>query len=68
MELVNLHPSFLKKDGKNQFVVLPYEEYVEIERLLEDHADLVELRTAKAEEAHLQGMSLEQAKRSLGLM
>ena len=32
--MIEFHPEFLKKDGKNEFVVLPYDEFVTIQELL----------------------------------
>lgn len=48
--MIQLHPEFLKKNGQTEFVVLPYEEFLAIQELLEDLADLQALRTAKQEE------------------
>lgn len=30
------HPEFLSKEGKKEFVVLPYEEFLAIQELIED--------------------------------
>lgn len=64
---MKLHPEFLIKDGKKQFVVLPYEEYVELQERLGDAEDLRELREAKRAEADEPTVSLEGVKRELGL-
>jgi PHD/YefM family antitoxin component YafN of YafNO toxin-antitoxin module len=42
-----LHPEFLVKNGKREFVVLPYEEFEVLQEVLE----VLELREAKAQEA-----------------
>jgi hypothetical protein len=34
--MIQLHPEFLKKNGKREFVVLPYDEFVAVQELLED--------------------------------
>lgn len=47
--MIELHPEFLTKDGQKQFAVLPYEEFLKIQELLEDLEDLKELREAKEE-------------------
>jgi len=64
---VQLHASILSKDGKPEFAVLPYEEFLEVQSLLEDAEDLRALRSAKSIEAEVPGFSLEEAKRELGL-
>ncbi|MBN2579829.1 MAG: hypothetical protein JXB10_12650 [Pirellulales bacterium] len=46
-----LHPNILQSDGKNQFVILPYEEFVQLEEELQQYEDLKALRKAKSEEA-----------------
>jgi PHD/YefM family antitoxin component YafN of YafNO toxin-antitoxin module len=51
--MVKLHPEFLTKNGKKEFAVLPYEEFIKIQELLEDLEDLEDLkdlRKAKEEE------------------
>jgi PHD/YefM family antitoxin component YafN of YafNO toxin-antitoxin module len=48
--MVKLHPEFLTKNGKKEFAVLPYEEFIKIQELLEDLEDLKDLRKAKEEE------------------
>lgn len=65
--MIELHPEILRKDGKNEFVVLPYEEFVAIQELLEDAEDLLELRRAAAEDSAGPGLSVDDARRELGL-
>ncbi|MDM3853132.1 MAG: hypothetical protein PT120_12165 [Aphanizomenon gracile PMC649.10] len=48
--MIELHPEFLTKNGEKQFAVLPYEEFLKIQELLEDLEDLRDLRDAKEEE------------------
>ena len=48
--MIQLTPEFLKKDGKSEFVVLPYEEFLLIEEVLADLQDLQDLRQAKVDE------------------
>jgi PHD/YefM family antitoxin component YafN of YafNO toxin-antitoxin module len=45
--MIELHPEILKKNGKSEFVVLPYEEYEALQELLADYQDLMDLRDAK---------------------
>jgi len=64
---MELHPEFLKKNGKNQFVVLPYEEFLAIQKRLIDAEDLIELRLAKEEEADAPTVSLAEMKKRFGM-
>ncbi|MCZ7673285.1 MAG: type II toxin-antitoxin system Phd/YefM family antitoxin [Chloroflexi bacterium] len=63
--MFTLHPNFLEQDGKKQFVVLPYAEYVALQEELQDFYDLKALRTAKEEEQDAPTLSFEEAKRNL---
>jgi len=47
---MSIHPQVIEKEGKKEFVVLPYEEFLAIKENLEDYEDLKDLREAKAEE------------------
>ncbi|MBC6481343.1 MAG: type II toxin-antitoxin system Phd/YefM family antitoxin [Hormoscilla sp. GM7CHS1pb] len=64
--MISLHPEFLSKNGKKEFAVLPYEEFVRIEELLADIEYLRDLREAKQSEAQLPTVTLEEVKRRLG--
>jgi hypothetical protein len=65
--MISLHPKFLTKDGKRQFAVLPYEEFVALQEVLADATDLIDLRTAKADEADAATVPLSEVKDLLGL-
>ena len=65
--MVNLHVNYIEKDGKKEFDVIPYEEFIELQEQLADYEDLRELRKAKAEEADAPTMSLEEAKKRLNI-
>lgn len=41
---MKLHPQIIAKEGKNEFVVLPYEEYQALTELMYDYEDLRDLR------------------------
>ncbi|MBD2344585.1 type II toxin-antitoxin system Phd/YefM family antitoxin [Anabaena subtropica] len=45
--MIELHPEFLTKNGQKEFAVLPYEEFLKVQELLEDLEDLRDLREAK---------------------
>jgi hypothetical protein len=55
--VLKLHPEFLTRDGKKQFVVLPYEEFVAVRGALEDLEDLQVLREAKGAQCKARGIS-----------
>ncbi|MFN6034963.1 MAG: type II toxin-antitoxin system Phd/YefM family antitoxin [Dolichospermum sp.] len=63
--MIELHPEFLTKNGEKQFAVLPDEEFLKIQELLEDLEDLRDLRDAKEEEKNSVSMSLEDVKSML---
>ena len=46
---MDLKPQIIKKDGKEEYAVLPYDDYLKIEQILEDYEDLIDLRKAKSE-------------------
>ena len=48
--LMKLHPEIMSKNGRKQFVVLPYEEFVAVQERLLDADDLLVLRKAKRAE------------------
>jgi PHD/YefM family antitoxin component YafN of YafNO toxin-antitoxin module len=64
---MTLHPQILEKDGQKQFVVLPYEEFEQLQELLDDFEDLKTLRAAKTASADEPTMSLDQVKDVLGI-
>lgn len=65
--MIRLHPEFLTKDGKKEFAVLPYEEFVALQILLADAADVLDLREAKGEEGSAETVPLSAVKKTLGL-
>jgi len=65
--MVILHPSILEQNGKKQFAVIPYEEFLKIQEELSDYEDLKELRQAKKAEKDAPTISLEEAKKEIGI-
>lgn len=63
--MIELHPEILKKNGKKEFVVLPYEEFLAIQGVLADAEDLLDLRAAKRKNAKKPGMDIEEVKKKL---
>ena len=64
--MLTLHPDILIKNGKKQFAVLPYEEFVALQERLSDAEDLLELRQAKRAEGKKRSISIVEVKRQLG--
>lgn len=44
---MTLHPQIIEKEGKKEFVIIPYEEFLLIQEALQDLDDLKELREEK---------------------
>ena len=65
--MLKLHPEILMKNGKKEFVVLPYEEFLALQEQLSDAEDLMELRKAKRAERKKKGIPLGDVKRVLGI-
>ncbi len=65
--MLELHPEVLKKNGVSEFVILPYDEFVALQRLLANAQDLADLRDAVRVEADAPTISLEELKSELGV-
>jgi hypothetical protein len=65
--IMKLHPEILHKNGKKEFVILPYNEFVAIQERLNDAEDLMELRKAKRSEGKKKAIPLAVVKRKLRL-
>jgi PHD/YefM family antitoxin component YafN of YafNO toxin-antitoxin module len=63
--MIALNVQIIKKNGKKEFVLLPYEEFVNIQEQLEDYEDLRCLREAKAAEADAPTIGLDELKARL---
>jgi hypothetical protein len=50
MNTLELQPSFIERDGEREYAVLPYDEYLELQALIEDAQDLLTLQQAKQED------------------
>jgi len=62
-----LNPQVIEKDGKKEFVVLPYEEFLAIKEALEDYEDLKDLREAKEESMNEASIPLDKVIADLNL-
>jgi len=52
-------PQIIEKEGKREFVVLPYKDYQAIEELMEDYMDLLDLREAKQTQKNQPSINLD---------
>lgn len=64
---MRLDAEILRKNGKNEFAIMPYEQFVAVREALEDLEDLRTLRRAKAREGKSPTLSLKQVRIKLGL-
>ncbi|MEX2316659.1 MAG: hypothetical protein WD669_05880 [Pirellulales bacterium] len=64
---MKLHPEILKKNGKKEFAVLPYEEFIALQEQLAAAEDVLDLRKAKRAEGKKKSIPLADVKRKLGL-
>ncbi len=65
--LIDLHPNYIEKKGKKEFVVLSIDEFNKIEEVLNDYEDLIDLRKIKEKEKKLKTKSLNEVKKEIGL-
>ena len=63
---MELSPRFIQKNGKNEFVILPCEEFSRIRELIEDYEDLTDLRKAKAACGNEPSVPLDKVIKDLG--
>ena len=64
---MTLNAKILVKNGQRQFAVLPYEQFVALQKRLADLEELLELRKAKRVEGKKRSIPLAEAKRRIGL-
>ncbi len=65
--MLKLHAEILEKNGKKEFAVLPYEEFLALQERLADAEDVLELRKAKRAEGKKKSIPLADVKRKLRL-
>jgi len=63
--MVTLHAQIIKKNGKKDYVVLPYEEFLKVQEELEDYDDLRSLREAKETEKDAPTIGMAELKKKL---
>ncbi len=64
--MIELHPQVIEKDGKKEFAVLPYDEFVRVQEELEDYEDLRQLREAQEHDKEAPAITLAELKKDLG--
>jgi PHD/YefM family antitoxin component YafN of YafNO toxin-antitoxin module len=64
--MIELHPQIIEKDGKKEFAVLPYDEFVKVQEELEDYEDLRQLREAKEQDKEAPAITLAELKKEMG--
>ncbi|NOY42941.1 MAG: type II toxin-antitoxin system Phd/YefM family antitoxin [Planctomycetes bacterium] len=65
--MFEIQHQILEKNGKKEFVVLPYEEFLRVRDELEEFEDLRQLREAKELEKDAPSCTIEDARKQLGL-
>ena len=61
-----LHPQIIEKEGRKEFVVLPYDEFLQLQEAVEDFEDLRELRKEREESMGMPTKSLKEMGKELG--
>lgn len=64
---MTIHAQILERNGKKEFAILSYNEFLRAQETLEDYEDLKCLRVAKVKEKSAKTVSLKEAKRILHL-
>ena len=64
---MDINAQVIEKNGKKEFVVLPYEEFLRIQEKLDNYEDLRNLREAKEMEGGAPTISFKEAKKELNL-
>ena len=65
--MMDLNPQIIEKNGKKEFVILSYEDFLKIQEELDSYEDLRALREAKEKEGDAPTISLKDAKKELNL-
>jgi hypothetical protein len=64
--MITLNAQIIKKEGRKEYVVLPYEEFLEVQEELHNYEDLRCLREAKEAEKGAPTISIDEIKRQMG--
>jgi hypothetical protein len=64
--MVVLRAQIIRKGGKKEYAVLPYEEFLKIQEQLQDYEDLRSLREAKEAEKDAPTVGIDELKKKIG--
>jgi len=64
--VVTLNPQIIKKNGKKEYAVLSYEEFLKVQEELEDYEDIKCLREAKEAEKDAPTIGMAELKKKIG--
>ena len=64
---MDINPQIIKKKGKKEFVILPYEDFLKVQEELDNYEDLRILRAAKKKEGDAPAVSLKEMKKKLNI-
>jgi len=64
--MVTLHAQIIEKNGKKEFAILPYEEFLKVQEELENYDDLRCLREAKEAEKDAPTIGMDELKKKIG--
>ncbi len=64
--MVSLRAQIIRKNGKKEYAVLPYEEFLRVKEELEDYEDLRCLREAKEIERSAPTIGLSELRKKIG--
>jgi hypothetical protein len=63
--MATLHAQIIKKNGKKEYAVLPYKEFLKVQEELEDYEDLRSLREAKETEKDAPTIGMNELKKKI---
>lgn len=64
--MVSLNAQIIKKEGKKEYAVIPYEEFLRVQEELCNYEDLRCLREAKESEQHAPTIGIDELKKRIG--
>jgi hypothetical protein len=63
--MVKLNAQIIKRDGKSEYAVIPYEEFIKVQEELNNYEDLRGLREAKEAEKDSPTIGIEELKKRI---
>ena len=64
--MIALHAQIIKKNGKREYAVIPYEEFLKLQEEIEDYEDLRCLREAKETEKEAPTIGMAELQKKIG--